>query len=128
MDWTEALEVVIERTKHERYRDLCAETHPSHERFRAEMIRQATGQSPAAPAPRYPSLVQQAWNVSKAATGFVTSGFQIADQAEQERRIAICHTCELYDPVKDRCLKCGCKISLKTRIASSHCPKVPPLW
>jgi hypothetical protein len=43
MDWPEALELVILRTGHERYRDLCADEHPDHEEWRRKIIARATG-------------------------------------------------------------------------------------
>lgn len=122
MDWQQALEAV-EEGKIERFRWLCSDENPdieAREGYRSLMIRKATGK--AEPAPSYPSLAQQAWNASKAATGFVASGFKVADKAEQERRLAICHACEFYDAVRSRCRKCGCKVSLKARIETSHCP------
>jgi hypothetical protein len=44
MDWTEALDIVIARTKHEPYRTLCAEGHPHAETWRERMVAMATGQ------------------------------------------------------------------------------------
>jgi hypothetical protein len=44
MDWTEALEMMVARTHHERYRMLCADSHPDHEAYRVLMIRLATGE------------------------------------------------------------------------------------
>ncbi len=44
MNWEEALEIVVRRTKHERYRVLCDEGNPDIEQrdeMRAMMIRKA---------------------------------------------------------------------------------------
>jgi hypothetical protein len=41
MSWEADLELVINRTKHERYRQLCADDHPDHEIWRARMIEKA---------------------------------------------------------------------------------------
>jgi hypothetical protein len=45
MDWQEALEVVLARTKHRRYVELCAAEHPDHEYHRRRMIEKATGEA-----------------------------------------------------------------------------------
>jgi hypothetical protein len=46
MTWTEALEVVLARTKHEPYRAKCDESNPSHAIWRDRMIEKATGVPP----------------------------------------------------------------------------------
>ncbi len=40
---------------------------------------------------------------------------------EQQSRMAICRTCEHYEPVLARCLICGCFLEAKTRLRSYHC-------
>jgi hypothetical protein len=74
--------------------------------------------------PPYPSLLTQAASAVKAAAGFIASGFKVASNEEQDRRLAICHACELFDGVQGRCRKCGCFGDWKTWIASQQCP----LW
>lgn len=49
MDWQQALELIVARAGHARYRDLCDESHPDHTIWRARMIERATGE-PAPPA------------------------------------------------------------------------------
>ena len=44
MTWTEALEIVVARTKHERYRVLCSDDHRDREIWRARLISHATGE------------------------------------------------------------------------------------
>ena len=73
-------------------------------------------------APSYPPLLTQAGNAVKAAAGFVASGFAVADQAEQERRLAICQECEFFDHARSRCTKCGCIAVWKAWVASQKCP------
>ena len=70
----------------------------------------------------YPPLLTQAGNVIKAAIGFSESWFKIADEAEQGRRIEICHACEFFDHAQGRCRKCGCFGGWKAWIASQKCP------
>jgi hypothetical protein len=49
LDWTEALERRIERTKHERYRQLCDAGHPEHLAWRRKLVAEESGEaSPAA--------------------------------------------------------------------------------
>lgn len=43
MEWCEALEIVVARTGHERFRALCDPSHPEHELNRVQMIRMAGG-------------------------------------------------------------------------------------
>src|SRR5208282_3776366 len=72
--------------------------------------------------PSYPPLLEQLGNAARAAVGFVASGVSVADEAEQGRRIAICHTCEFFDHAQERCFKCGCAGGWKAWVASSKCP------
>lgn len=111
MDWTQALEIVVARTGVERYRELCEGDSEQAGKYRALMIRLA-----------YPPLIEQAGNAARAAAGFVASGFALADEAEQSRRLAICGGCEFFASDANRCAKCGCGLSLKARLASSSCP------
>src|SRR5437879_5762329 len=120
MTWTEAVETVVARTGHERYRELCADDRPDHEAWRAKVIAKVTGQP--APAPSYPSLATQAGNAIGAAVRFVASGGATVDQAEQERRLGICRECEHFDAEQGRCRVCGCFAKLKARLESEHCP------
>jgi hypothetical protein len=76
----------------------------------------------------YPSLLTQAKNAALAAVRAVASGFAAVDQAEQERRLAICRACAHYDPDRQRCRKCGCLARWKARLQSEHCPLDPPKW
>jgi len=47
MNWTDALDLIVEQTGHARYRWLCSEDNPDasrREAYRALMIRQAAGE------------------------------------------------------------------------------------
>ena len=74
----------------------------------------------------YPSLLQQATNAAHAFGSVVDSmvhGEPITvPQEEQDRRIAICHSCEFWDSAQGRCSKCGCFGAWKTWLASQRCP------
>lgn len=37
-------------------------------------------------------------------------------------RLAVCEGCQHYNKQINRCLKCGCNMSLKTMYAGSRCP------
>ena len=82
----------------------------------------------------YPPLLEQAANAAGALVRAAASGFARVDQAEQDRRLAICRgddtqpKCEFYDPSQGRCFKCGCVAAWKARLVSEHCPLDPPRW
>ncbi len=80
----------------------------------------------------YPSLFQQATNAAKAVGSVVASAVRgepvTVPQEEQDRRLAICHACEFWDPAQSRCSKCGCFGQWKTWLASQRCPLNPPKW
>ncbi len=82
--------------------------------------------------PQYPSLFQQATNLAHAVGSVVASAVRgepvSVPQEEQDRRLAICHGCDKYDPQQHRCRICGCFANLKARLASQHCPDDPPKW
>ncbi len=82
--------------------------------------------------PEYPSLFQQATNVAKAVGTVMASAIRgeaiTVPQEEQDRRLAICHACEFWDPAQARCSKCGCFGQWKTWLASQKFPLDPPKW
>lgn len=43
-----------------------------------------------------------------------------ADTPQSQGRLQICETCDYYKNA--RCMKCGCIMSLKTRLEREHCP------
>jgi hypothetical protein len=132
MTLAEALDIVVERTHHERYRWLCSDDNPDaaqRDGYRRLVMQQMTDE-PAMPA--YPSLWEQAGNAAKAAAGVVSAvahGQPVAaSEEEQARRLAICHACEFFDATQGRCTKCGCLGAWKTWVASQRCPLEPPKW
>jgi hypothetical protein len=70
MDWPEAIEVVIARTKHERYRELCDDTHPDHPAWRRRIIALATGEPESLPLSLRQDnslpTVSEAWDLTRA--------------------------------------------------------------
>jgi hypothetical protein len=134
MTFDHALALVVAVTHHERYRALCAEENPDRQErdsYRALVLQMAEQFQPtaerAAPEP-YPGLWTQLVSVATAAAGFAASGFEMVDQAEHDRRLAICGACPHWDPSQGRCRKCGCVGRWKTAIAAQHCPDDPPRW
>ncbi len=81
---------------------------------------------------QFPPLIAQAASALSAAGSAITAALAgqpvLVDQAEQDRRLAICRTCEHYDPCQARCVQCGCFAGLKTRLATAHCPLPEPRW
>jgi hypothetical protein len=119
MDWTEALEIVIAETGHERYRDLCSDDHPDRDAWRANMVARATGE------PSYPSYGAMARNALGAAArvvGAVATGQRVLlTQSEIDARLAVCTSCDRWDEEKARCRKCGCA-QFKLHLATEVCP------
>jgi hypothetical protein len=77
----------------------------------------------------YPSLATQAGNLAKAVGRFVASGLKRVDEETYQERLAICQACPLYDAVRKRCVRCGCKTTAKLRMASESCPHPDgPRW
>jgi hypothetical protein len=130
MDWKEALEVVVSRTKHEPFRRGCADDNPDKEKWRARMIEMATGGSPAPAA--YPSALAMAGSAAAAlgrAASAVVHGEAVLVPAEEfDRRLAICRGCEQFDPGPARCRICGCWTNQKLGLATEQCPLEPPRW
>ncbi|MHB1559309.1 MAG: hypothetical protein ACYC61_17805 [Isosphaeraceae bacterium] len=130
MDWTEALEITVARTGHERYRVLCAEDHPDHEMHRRRMVERATGEAPTpAPAPAtFPSLFRQGANLAGAVGRVVVAAAQgrpLAVPAEiHAARRAICLSCE-HNTARSvgavTCGRCGCG-GAKLQLATEACP------
>lgn len=122
----EALDIVVARTKHERFRWLCSEENPDvdqREKYRVQVVAMASKEPP-----RYPSLWRQAANVAAAAGRAIVSGFAPVSEDERDRRLSICMDCEFYDHAQERCMKCGCFGRWKTFLATEHCPLPKPKW
>ena len=82
-----------------------------------------------------PSLPQLVKNATAAAVQEVQA--RIAKEPpipveEQNKRLEICRACEFFTPnipeldeakrKQERCVKCGCYMSFKTKLRSQHCP------
>jgi hypothetical protein len=126
MSWEEALEVVVARTRNERFRTVCGEDHPDHEVWRRKVVEKATGQAPT-PA-EYPSLFRQAANLAGAVGRVVAAAAQgeavLVTAEVLEQRRAICLGCDLNGHRESggiRCTKCGC-LGIRLEFAALACP------
>lgn len=121
MEWTEALDQVVARTRHERYRALCADAHPDHAAYRRLVIELATG-TPA----EYPPLITQASSVvgaiGRAAAAILAGEPVLAPRDVVRARQALCLICPEYDACAARCRLCGCRTAAKQQLATELCP------
>ena len=75
-----------------------------------------------------PSLGQQAKSFSKSVYDFISAGAPVASSEVVAQRLAICQGCDYHGPdpifnsVEGRCLKCGCLLKAKIRMATESCP------
>src|SRR5262245_51666885 len=60
MTWLEAVDVMVARTKHERYYELCGLAHPDHEIWRQEIVRLALNLPPIPDPPAQQKTPEQA--------------------------------------------------------------------
>ena len=67
-----------------------------------------------------PPIIKQVWNLASSLAAFVADGMKTVDKAEYERRLSICDGCDQRRGT--RCLKCGCRLSLKARGRAFECP------
>lgn len=98
------------------YPALCANMTKAPEKWRPVLDR-LNGIEP-----EYPPLLVQAANYVKSTVKHVAAGCPKPDQAEIDRRLAICATCEMFDPKQKRCTDCGCPAKAKAARAGEYCP------
>lgn len=68
-------------------------------------------------------MLQQIKNFTGAISEHVTSGLKNVSSEEQARRLAICGECPFFDSDRVVCKICGCRLAIKTKWATSKCPK-----
>jgi glycosyltransferase involved in cell wall biosynthesis len=75
---------------------------------------------------KFPSIVQEATSLAKSAATVVkdaVAGKEVmVAEAEQKIRLGICEKCDIYDLARKRCRQCGCKMEMKSMLASMKCP------
>lgn len=74
----------------------------------------------------YPSNFQMAKNLGSDIIKNVTSVVQgnplsVSDNTINNRK-NVCNSCEFFDKGRDRCVKCGCNLAIKTYLKASSCP------
>lgn len=67
-----------------------------------------------------PSLLRRAWNLTTSLASFVADGLRTVTKEEYEQRLSICDSCP--ERKDDKCLHCGCRLSLKARGRAFDCP------
>jgi len=77
----------------------------------------------AKPTQQLPSVATMAWNLTKSLAAFVADGCKTVDADEYQRRLTICDSCEHRLKDKDRCVKCGCYLSMKAKGRAFECPE-----
>ena len=62
-----------------------------------------------------PSITERAKNFTKATLKYMASGMSRTPDEIQEKRLAICESCEFYDKSNKHpaCTKCGCFLNIK---------------
>ena len=75
--------------------------------------------SPSRPS-EFPPLHRQAWNLARSLADFVADGLKTLSKEEYEARLKICDACDQRRG--NRCLVCGCRLSLKARGRAFQCP------
>ena len=75
--------------------------------------------------PKEHNIFKRAFNFGLAVTKYVSSGLEDVSSKEYERRLRVCSECEQLASLNgllDKCLICGCKITLKAKWATEKCP------
>ena len=75
---------------------------------------------------KYPSIGKMAGSFIKESAKYLAAGRPKRTETEQDKCKAICQGCVSY--IEDtrfgpRCSKCGCRMNLKKRWSTSHCPE-----
>jgi hypothetical protein len=67
-----------------------------------------------------PPLMRQAWNLAQSLADFVADGCRTVTEDQYRERLEICDACSFRRD--NRCMKCGCYLSLKARGRAFGCP------
>lgn len=126
MNWEQALDVVVEKTKQDKNRllSLCEESNPNYLRNRSNLIVKAERLLEYDKDRSLPSLVDQAKNFAGAMVDYAKDGFKNVSQDEYDNRLSICGSCELFRHSDKRCShpSCGCFMEKKSWLRSAKCP------
>lgn len=69
---------------------------------------------------KMPSTSKMGLTLAREMVTFTKSGFKTVSPEEAQRRLGICRTCDFF--TGKRCLKCGCFMVAKTKMATTACP------
>jgi len=71
---------------------------------------------------QYPSMPTMGKNFAKEGIKHIAGGMKKRSDEEYKKCMAICDICEWFVKDKVRCQKCGCKMQVKARWVTAHCP------
>lgn len=71
----------------------------------------------------FPSLFQMSKNLLASTAKHIANNATSASKKTQQCRMTICKSCQFLQEDSERCLSCGCYVSIKTSWASESCPE-----
>ncbi len=71
---------------------------------------------------KFPSVVQMGKNLGEAVAKQVKAKMPMRNDLEAAKCMAICEGCEFFEHKARRCYKCGCRMSIKVKWATTKCP------
>jgi len=67
-----------------------------------------------------PGWLQRGWNLASSLAAFTADACKTVSKVEYEARLNICDACP--ERQGNKCLKCGCRLSLKAQGRAFQCP------
>jgi hypothetical protein len=117
MNLSQAIDIVVARTGHERFRELTDPAHPAYDPAYAPWIMAQAGASPEGP-----GLLRKAANLAGAVVEHVRAGLPTADAETAAARLATCRGCDKFDAARMACNLCGCQMAVKVTWLEQKCP------
>ncbi len=71
---------------------------------------------------KYPSLIEQAKSFGKAVIDQARAGNPKRSHEQTTKSMRICKQCPSYVAEDERCRKCGCRMPVKIKWATTRCP------
>ena len=78
------------------------------------------GGAPRRPPQKSRSVARRAWDLARSLASFTADGFRTVTAHQYASRLAICDGCGRRSG--NRCIECGCNLSLKARGRAFDCP------
>ena len=122
--YLDALKILKEKGDfhYERFSQLCNENNLNIEQrdsYRVLVIQLAEGK-------QFPSIIEQAQNFAGAAIRIAKAALHgeqiIAEEDIQDKRLAICKSCDKFNEEQFRCYLCGCYLRTKISLLTESCP------